>query len=184
VTYTGLTIDGGHGIDAITNGAASGTIVLGNGGTSLAAATTGTVTNNNETVTFGSGFDAAVIQNGTFSAGFLGGTAFETQTVNGTLASNHDLVNVVGITGNVATIADESTLTGVTSTNILTNAEQAVATAVGNNAVGYFTWTDGNEYIVATSSSATTYGSDAAVELVGGAFHNSTIAAGVITLVT
>ena len=149
----------------------------------MAAATTGTVTNNNATVTLGTGFDDAIIANGNISATFKAGAVFESDTVNGTLASHHDLIDVSGIAGAAGAITDFSSNAGVTGATSLANAEQFVATTLGAPAVGYFTWADGNEYVVATSATPGVFGSDMAVQLIGGAFHHSTIAAGVITLV-
>jgi hypothetical protein len=188
VTYTGLSITGSSGLDIIENNAASGTITLGNGGTSLGVVTSAFVTNNAETVHFGTGFDSAAVNQGSLSAAFIAGSTAQTATLTGAVGA-HDLVNLGSFTAANA-ITDFTTSTLVTGAPSLTAAEGNVANAVLAHGVGYFTF-GGNEFIVATGATPTTggpvnnfalVGNDAVVTVTGGAFHHITAAGGVLTL--
>jgi hypothetical protein len=192
LTYTGLTITGSSAIDFIENDAASGVITLGNGGTALTSShfTSATVTNNAETVNFGTGFDDATVNQGSLSLAFTGGSTAQSVTLTGAVSA-HDLVNLTAFAPAAGTPSDYTSNTLVTAAPSLAAAEGNIAHTIGNDSVGYFTF-GGNEYIVATGGTASSSGAsvnnysvtghDVVITLTGGNLHHITDTAGVLTL--
>jgi hypothetical protein len=132
VVYTGLSITGSSAIDIIENDAASGVITLGNGGTALTSSnfTSAIVTNNAETVHFGTGFDNATVNQTHFL--LVAGPTAQTATLTGAVSA-HDLVNLSAFAPAAGTPTDFTTSTLVTGAPSLTAAEGNVAESIGNN---------------------------------------------------
>jgi hypothetical protein len=205
ITYTGLTIKGGSGMDLIENDAKKGIviesnhnndeIVLGGAG---AKATLGTGIDDEVDVgksflgsneTAGSALGDSV-KFGNAPLAVLGiGTGAEAGSTAGTTSLGLTKVLEAGdgmrigfgsITGS-STIVDETA--AVASSANLTAAENAAVAALGGKGVAYFSF-QGNEYFVATNNTETTVSSDdAIVKLVGVTdIHHATNAAGLVTL--
>ena len=207
ITYTGLTIRGGSGIDFIENDAKNGIVSEGNfaqdqvtlGGPG-AKATLGTGASDlarvgvsflgtselaggalGDKVTFGNAATAKLFVGVGAEVGLrLGGstTSFGlTKVVN---AADGMQIDFTAIT-NFGTITDETAAVAL-ATN-LTAAENAAVKAMGSAGVVYFSF-QGNEYFVATHHTETTVSSDdAIVKLVGVTdIHHATNSGGLVTL--
>jgi hypothetical protein len=205
ITYTGLTIKGGSGLDFIENDAKNGivtdgnrnddTVILGGAG---AKAVLGTGTSDrvfvgvsdlgtNETagnalgdkVTFGSAATAKLFVRTGAEAGSTAGTASIglTKVVNAADGMEIDFTSVT--TSHF--IADETTV--VASATTLKAAENAAVNAFGGSGVAYFNF-KGNEYFIATNNAeAAVSANDAIVELVGVTnIHHATNNFGFVTL--
>ena len=189
ITYTGLTIKGGSGLDFIENDAKNGIVTDGNSNDDIvilggagAKAVLGTGTSDRvfvgvsdlgtneapgnalgDKVTFGSAATAELLVRTGAEAGSTAGTASIglTKVVNAADGMEIDFTPVTGS----HFIADETTV--VASATTLKAAENAAVNAFGGSGVAYFSF-HGNEYFIATANVETVVSShDAIVELVG-----------------
>lgn len=198
-TYTGLTIKGGTGKDAITNNAKNGvvieqnaagdTITLGGSGGSgtfgTGAGDTGTAGNVNDSFTFGSGAGATgkvvALLGSAVTAGGIAGSAAEQTNVTGVAGGFK--IDLSAFAPAAATAVNETAAVTAANALSLLGAENAAVKALAGVGVGYFTF-GGDEYLVGVNTAgqlALTAG-DAVVHLVGGNFTGITAAAGVVTL--
>ena len=205
ITYTGLTIKGGSGTDAIENDAKNGKVTDGNGNGDIvilagagAKATLGTGSGDQVAVgdsnlgtneTAGSALGDKVAFGAAKTADLFVGTGAEAgSTINNAIIGKTKVVNAADgmqIDFTVVTtshfIADETTV--VASATTLKAAENAAVNAFGGSGVVYFSF-HGNEYFIATDNAeAAVSSSDAIVKLVGVTdFHHATNNFGLVTL--
>jgi hypothetical protein len=205
ITYTGLTIKGGSGLDFIENDAKNGIVTDGNSNDDIvilggagAKAVLGTGTSDRvfvgvsdlgtneaagnalgDKVTFGSAATAELLVRTGAEAGSTAGTASIglTKVVNAADGMEIDFTPVTGS----HFIADETTV--VASATTLKAAENAAVNAFGGSGVAYFSF-HGNEYFIATANVETVVSShDAIVELVGVTdIHHAANNFGLVTL--
>ena len=206
ITYTGLTIKGGSGVDFIVNDAKNGIVTDGNGdgdtvvlGGAGAKATLGTGTGDGVFVGFtnlgpsetpGSALGDIVTFGAASTAGLDVGSGAEAGSTAGTTsigltkvlkAAAGMEIDFLTLVTNSSTIVDETAT--VASSTSLTAAENAAVKALGGTGVAYFSF-HGNEYFIATNNMETTVSSnDAIVKLVGITdIHHATNAFGLVTL--
>jgi hypothetical protein len=182
-TYTGLKIEGGTGLDQITNNATSGVVVeqnhindvitLGGAGGSGTFGTgtgdTGVANNTNQSFTWGSG-----------ATGVLDVIATAEVTTAGALAQTPEMTNVTGAvagftinmpTANATASASNETA-AVTASHALSliGALNADVTAFAAQGISYFIFS-GQEYVVQSHAAETAISAtDSIVHLVGGNF--------------
>jgi hypothetical protein len=192
ITYTGLTIKGGSGLDVIENDAKKGIVTEGNGngdtvilGGAGAKATVGTGTHDTvavglsnigtketagnalgDSVKFGNAAATAVLEidPGAEAGSTAGSTSIGLTKVLG--AADGMRIFFALITSSAA-IHDESTDPTVTSATTLTAAENAAVKAFGSAGVAYFTFGKNEYFIVTPQAETTVSANDAIVELVG-----------------
>ena len=205
ITYTGLTIKGGSGNDAIENDAKNGIVTDGNGNNSVdlggagAKATLGTgadrvfvgVSNLGTNETAGSALGDKVTFGAAATAKLVVGTGAEAgSTINNAIIGLTKVVKAAdGMVIDFSTfgvttshfIADETTVVATATT--LKAAENAAVNAFGSSGVAYFSF-KGNEYFIATNNAeAAVSSNDAIVELVGVTdIHHATNNFGLVTL--
>jgi hypothetical protein len=205
ITYTGLTIKGGSGSDAIENDAKNGIVIVGNGfsvGVDLAGAgakaTLGNGAGDEVAVgtshmgtseTAGSALGDKVTLGNAATAELFVGIGAEAGSTAGTTsigltkvvkAADGMEINLTAVTTSHF-IADETA--AVASAKTLTAAENAAVNALGGAGVAYFDF-KGNEYFIATNSAeAAVSSSDAIVKLVGVTdIHHAVNNFGLVTL--
>ena len=205
ITYTGLTIKGGSGNDAIENDAKNGIVTDGNGNNSVdlggagAKATLGTgadrvfvgVSNLGTNETVGSALGDKVTFGAAATAKLVVGTGAEAgSTINNAIIGLTKVVKAAdGMVIDFSTfgvttshfIADETTVVATATT--LKAAENAAVNAFGSSGVAYFSF-KGNEYFIATNNAeAAVSSNDAIVELAGVTdIHHATNNFGLVTL--
>jgi hypothetical protein len=204
ITYTGLTIKGGSGLDFIENDAKKGIVTDGNSnldnvdlGGAGATAILGTGAGDQVTVglsflgtseTAGSALGDKVTFGAAATDRLIVGTGAEAGSTAGTtsigLTKVHDAAGGMSIEFTSITtssnIVDETT--AVASSTTLTTAENAAVDALAGAGVAYFNY-KGSEYFIAANAAETAVSSsDAIVKLVGVVDLTATIAAGVVTL--
>ena len=180
------TVTGGTGVDTITIGTGANTVNLGGGTTANAITLDGKSAGLNVITTTSTGVD-------TFN---LGGAATDIQTVAGlyTTLTGWTAGDVINVSVPIGTSAAVSTQTAMGSALVLggavnfANYLDAAAAGDGNAANTIISWfqLDGDTYVVQDTSAAATFqdGSDSVICLSGLVdLSNSTIAAGVITIV-
>ena len=205
ITYTGVTIKGGSGSDAIENDAKNGIVIVGNGlsdGVELAGA--------GAKATLGNGAgDGVVVGLSHMGTNETPGSALGDKVTLGNAATPELFVGIGAEAGSTAGttsmgltkvvkaadgmqidftavttsrfIADETA--AVAPAKTLTAAENAAVNAFGSSGVAYFSF-KGNEYFIATNNAeAAVSSSDAIVELVGVTdIHHALNNFGVVTL--
>ena len=191
-TYNGLTIKGGSGNDIITNAAINGVVeggagndnitVTGKGATVTTGSGTDTVTVSAQDVTlnFGEGVDTAVITLGNANNGSTSSVDHVT-TINGAAAGDK-------INSNVAGVTTTTNMTSAIASNVnISSLEAALAQAAGaaQNTLAYFTWSDGDTYLLIDKSNNATAAlaeDDCIVKLAGTVTFDATATGGVLTV--
>ena len=204
ITYTGLTIKGGSGVDFIVNDAKNGIVTDGNGdgdtvvlGGAGAKATLGTGTGDGvfvgftnlgpsetpgsalgDIVTFGAASTAELNVGSGAEAGSTAGTTSIGLTK---VLKAMDGMQIAFDIGSSKIVDETATVASSTS---LTAAENAAVKALGGAGVAYFSF-HGSEYFIATNNNmeTTVSSNDAIVKLVGITdIHHATNAFGLVTL--
>ena len=205
ITYTGLTIKGGSGNDAIENDAKNGIVTDGDGNDSVVLGGAGAK------AILGTGADRVFVGISDLGTNETAGSAVGDKVTFGAAATSKlgvgtgaeagSTINnaIIGLTKVVKAadgmvidfstfgvttshfIADETTV--VASATTLKAAENAAVNAFGSSGVAYFSF-KGNEYFIATNSAeAAVSSNDAIVELVGVTdIHHASNNFGLVTL--
>jgi hypothetical protein len=207
ITYTGLTIKGGSGLNLIENDATNGIVTDGNStsdhinlGGAGAKATLGTGTGDSvsvgistlgtpeaagdclgDTVTFGAPATAMLFIRTGAEAGSTANTTSIglTKVVDAAGGMEIDFSNFsISSSSNIF----DANITAVTGAKTLTAAENAAVDAMAGAGVAFFNY-KGSEYLIATNATETAVSSgDAIVKLVGVVDLTATNASGVVTL--